>query len=179
MVFKIILIGPMGAGKTSLGKKLARNLNCRFIDTDALIVSQSRKSISQIFKEEGEIGFREREYQALKTAIYTAKSAIISCGGGIILNSQSRRLIMEQTLTIFLDISIENQIKRIKGDKNRPLIQTENLKERLENLREERLGLYEGLADFRIDTDQHSFKKTFFKLFNKTKNFLIKKGIFI
>ena len=176
MDYKIILIGPMGAGKTSLGKKLAKSLSCRFIDTDALIISQSKKTISKIFAEEGENGFREREYQALKTAIYTAKSAVISCGGGIVVNANSRRLIMAQTLTIFLDISIVNQIKRVEGDKNRPLVQTADLKQRLEQLRDDRLGLYEGLCDFRIDTDQGSFKKVFEKLLNRTKTFLSKKG---
>ena len=172
---KIILIGPMGAGKTTLGKRLAQKLNRRFIDTDQIIVNNSGVDIPLIFEREGEAGFRQREKKALQEAVSIPDKAVIACGGGIVLLSENRSLIMQQELTIFLDISPEQQYQRVVNDRNRPLAQGENLLEKLQTMRDERLGLYEALADLRIETDNSAFIISFRRMFKHINEALKKK----
>jgi len=96
---------------------------------------------------------------------------VVACGGGIVLKAENRRLIAGQFLVVFLDVSVRRQILRIGRDRNRPLVQeAENLQAKLEQLRDERLGLYEGLADIRVDTDNNHFTNSFKKLLHDVEN---------
>lgn len=164
---KIILIGPMGAGKTSLGKRLAQHFNWKFVDTDQALCEKVGANIPTLFANEGEAKFRQREHETLAEVLKENCDMIVASGGGIVLLAENRRLISAQSLVIFLDVSVECQIQRIQGDKNRPLAQVENLSERLMNLREERLALYEGLADISLNTDTDRFNYLFYELVNK------------
>ena len=155
---KIVLIGPMGAGKTSLGKRLAARLRWDFVDTDHALCARTGVDIPTIFAQEGEAGFRKREHATLAAELADPRERVVACGGGIVINADNRRLIAGQFLVVFIDVSVHRQILRIGRDRNRPLVQnTDNLQAKLEQLRDERLGLYEGLADIRIDTDNNHF----------------------
>ena len=157
---KIVLIGPMGAGKTSLGKRLATRLRWEFIDTDHALCARTGVDIPTIFATEGEEGFRKREHEVLASILATPRDMVVACGGGIVLKAENRRLIAGQFIVVFLDVSVRRQILRIGRDRNRPLVQnTDNLQGKLEQLRDERLGLYEGLADIRVDTDNNHFNQ--------------------
>lgn len=172
MYRKIMLIGPMGAGKTSLGKGLAEKLSWLFYDTDHEVMRRTGVDIAHIFKYEGESGFRRREHQALKEVIEVAQNAVIACGGGIVVSPENRRLIINQELVVFLDVSLERQIERIGEDGNRPLAHGPEKQRRLQQLREERLGLYEAIADIRLDTDARNFHYSFQRLLNIVLSYL-------
>lgn len=167
---KIILIGPMGAGKTSLGKRLASRLQWQFVDTDHALCKRTGVDIPTIFATEGETGFRRREHETLYEILTDPRELIVACGGGIVVTPENRRLIAGQFLVVFLDVSVKRQILRIGHDKKRPLVQqAENLQLQLEKLRDERLGFYEGLSDIRINTDSNHFAYSFKKLLNDVK----------
>lgn len=174
MFRKIVLVGPMGAGKTSLGKRLAARLRWQFVDTDHVVVKNSGADIPLIFEREGEEGFRRREHLALKTVLEAPQDMVVACGGGIVVTPENRGLIMAQALVVFLDVSVERQLQRIGQDKNRPLMQTADKRERLQKLRDDRLGLYEGIADIRIDTDANHFSASFNRLLASVREFIRK-----
>ncbi len=161
---KILFIGPMGAGKTSLGKRLALHLKWPFFDTDQQICQDTGSDIPTIFKTEGEAGFRAREHEALARVLARPGNAIVSCGGGIVLLPENRRLLCAQYLVIFLDVSVAKQIERVGSDPDRPLMQSARLEDKLNQLREERLAFYEGLADLRLETDDDRFNYLFSQL---------------
>lgn len=161
---KVVLIGSMGAGKTSLGKRLAKRLGWAFVDTDYEICMRTGVDIPTIFEREGEAGFRLRERAMLEEVLARSGDAVVACGGGIVISAENRRMISRQFLVVFLDVSVGRQLLRISGDKNRPLVNVQDQKARLMQLRDERLGLYEGLADIRISTDANNFTQTLKKL---------------
>lgn len=175
MFRKIVLIGPMGAGKTSLGRRLAHRLKWRFYDTDHVVVENTGADIPLIFEREGELGFRKYEHLALKSVLEAEEDAVVACGGGIVVTPENRSLLMAQLLVVFLDVSVERQLERIALDKNRPLLNAEDKRARLLKLREERLGFYEGIADIRIDTDVNHFGVSFRRLLNGVRGHLRKK----
>ncbi len=177
MYRKILLIGPMGAGKTSLGKRLAARLHWKFHDTDHEIVQCTGADIPLIFEREGEVGFRRREHQALKKVIEKPYDAVIACGGGIVLLPENRELLMQQAVVVFLDVSVERQLQRIGRDKNRPLAQAPDKRQRLQALRDERLGLYEGVSDIRLDTDANHFTVSFKRLLKSVREFIEMKEV--
>lgn len=161
---KILMIGPMGAGKTSLGKRLAHALRWRFIDTDQSLVARTGADIPTIFAQEGEAGFRRREHEMLADVLKEPHDTVIACGGGIVLDPRNRELIAKQRLVVFLDVSVERQIARIGRDKNRPLVHAPDKHAHLQAMREQRLPLYEQLADIRISTDSEHFSQIFHNL---------------
>ena len=124
----------MGSGKTSIGKILAKKNHLSFLDTDHEIIRSSGYSIPDIFEKFGEEYFRELETKQLKE-MYGMKNHVISTGGGIILKKQNIELIKNLGIVIFLDISINSQINRVKNRKNRPLINDNNLKDNLLSLK--------------------------------------------
>lgn len=174
MFRKIVLVGPMGAGKTSLGKRLAARLKWQFFDTDHVVIKNTGADIPLIFEREGEEGFRRREHLALREVLEAPMDAVVACGGGIVIRPENRSLIMTQPLVVFLDVSVERQLERIGLDKNRPLVHAPDKRERLQQLRDERLGLYEGIADVRIDTNSNNFNHSFNSLLNNVQIFLNK-----
>ena len=154
----IILVGPMGSGKSTIGQLLASRLNRDFYDSDYYIEEKTGVDIPRIFDIEGEEGFRERETRALQEL--TAKNhLVIATGGGSVMREQNRKLLKANGFIIFLDTSVNQQMARLKNDKKRPLLQTENPRARLEKLFAERKPLYLELADLHIRTDRKFARK--------------------
>lgn len=146
----IFLVGPMGAGKTTIGKLLAKHLKREFVDCDWYIADQAGTDIPWIFAKEGEVGFRQRETEALKVLV-GMPNAVIATGGGAVTRAENREL-LKRGLVIFLDANVDTQLLRTKKDTNRPLLQTENPRAVLEKLYQERRPLYLEVADMVIMT---------------------------
>lgn len=155
----IILIGPMGAGKTTIGKKLAHHLNRPFIDVDETIEKRLGVTIQTIFDTEGEAGFREREKNILTAILDENTQSIIATGGGCVLTEACRQLIVCQRLVVHIDVGLKQQQHRLQFDKKRPILQNGDLKEKLQALRHQRHKIYQSLADLYIMTDKHSFRQ--------------------
>ena len=152
MVTKIILVGMMGAGKTTIGKLLSNQLSFNFIDLDRMIEEKSGVKINTIFEIEGEEGFREREYVALNEVLAKEK-VVISTGGGVVVKDINRSLIHKSEATVvYLKASLDILVGRLKNDKTRPMLDKDNKLLSLKKLLSEREPFYENLADFIIDT---------------------------
>lgn len=160
----IILVGPMGAGKTTLGRKLAQHLGMSFIDVDEYIEARLGVSVQTIFDTEGEAGFRQREAKMLKAILVEHNQTIIATGGGCVLTESCRQMIAGQRLVIHVDVSIEQQYARLKMDKKRPILQGGCLQKKLETLREQRHAIYQSLADIHLNTDHHSLRELITKI---------------
>jgi shikimate kinase len=154
----IILIGPMGSGKSTIGQLLANRLDREFCDSDLLIEERTGVDIPRIFDVEGEDGFRQRETKALEE-LTSRRDIVLATGGGAVIREENRQLLRNAGYVIFLDTSVDQQMERLKHDKKRPLLQTENPRERLEKLLQERRPLYLELANLHIRTDQKFARK--------------------
>ncbi|MCH8105143.1 MAG: shikimate kinase AroK [Proteobacteria bacterium] len=154
----IILIGPMGSGKSTIGKILAKNLNRDFQDSDHFIEEKTGVDIARIFDIEGEDGFRERESKALKDLL-SQTNQVIATGGGSVVSKRNQALLKSKGYIIFLDTSAIQQMYRLRRDKKRPLLQTDNPLQRLEQLLVERRPIYLDLADLAIKTDRRVARK--------------------
>ena len=154
----IILIGPMGSGKTSTGKMLAKEMGYVFLDTDEEVTKRTGVSIAYIFDVEGEEGFRKREYLALKECL-NDNNMILSTGGGIVLSKENRDLLQDRGKVVYLQTSIRFQVKRTASTNNRPLLQNKDPEETLEKLMLTRAPLYEEIADITIMTDNKSLQE--------------------
>ena len=154
----IILIGPMGSGKTSTGRILAKEMGYAFADTDEEVTKRTGVSIAYIFDVEGEEGFRKRECLALKECL-NDNNTILSTGGGIVLSKENRDLLQDRGTVIYLQTSIHSQLKRTASTNNRPLLQNKNPEETLEKLMLTRAPLYEEIADITIMTDNKSLQE--------------------
>lgn len=153
----IILIGFMGCGKTSVGTKLARAFNYKFLDTDAIIEENYGAKIAAIFEAEGEEAFRKMETAVLVQLKNTVSNTVISTGGGLPLREENVKLLKEIGIIIFLKASKKTTIERLIGDTTRPLLAGEDLEEKVERLLKERMLRYEAAADYSIVTDNRSF----------------------
>ncbi len=151
----IVLIGPMGAGKSSVGKRLAKHLNRKFFDCDKVLEERTGVAITTIFELEGESGFRERETKILGE-LTLLENVVIATGGGVILLEENLQLLSRNSVVIYLKASINSQIKRTKHDKKRPLLQTNNRHATLQSLAETRDPIYTRVADIIVDTDNQS-----------------------
>lgn len=141
----------MGAGKTTIGRALAKKLNKRFIDSDHEIEARTGASIPLIFEIEGETGFRQRESEVIRDL--TAQSDIVlATGGGAILRPENREYLKTRGTVIYLRASINSILQRTSHDKNRPLLQTADPRQKLEQLAREREPYYLEVADFVIET---------------------------
>jgi shikimate kinase len=143
---QLALIGPMGAGKSSIGRALAGLLERPFIDLDRAIEAAAGAEIPLIFELEGEAGFRRREREAL-AAHLAGTGAVIACGGGVILDPDNRQLLRERAFVVHLVASVDEQLERLARDRSRPLLRTGDRRERLRELAREREPLYAGCAD--------------------------------
>ncbi|CAL4325459.1 Shikimate kinase 1 [Buchnera aphidicola (Eriosoma lanigerum)] len=157
----IFLVGPMGAGKSTIGKQLAQQLNMEFYDSDQEIERRTGADISWVFDVEGEIGFRDREEKIIHE-LTEKQGIILATGGGSIQSKETRNRLSSRGIVIYLETSIEKQLIRTKRDKNRPLLQVDNKESStrliLEQLAYNRNPLYEDIADLRISTDHKSAK---------------------
>ena len=146
----VYLIGMMGAGKTTVGHLLAKNLGYGFLDTDSVISQAAGKSISEIFATEGEAAFRELETKIL-SEVSSYKNLIIATGGGIILNLFNWSY-LRHGIVVWLDVPVEVLYSRLQGDRTRPLLQDSNPLAKLKTLLAERKSLYAN-ADVHISID--------------------------
>ena len=146
------LVGPMGAGKSTIGRQLARNLGLEFIDSDREIETRTGVDIPLIFELEGEDGFRHREQDIIDT-LTQRQGIVLATGGGAVLSSTNRRHLASRGLVIYLHTSVNQQLQRTAHDRNRPLLQTDNPGQKLQQLMKERDPLYREIADLIIETD--------------------------
>ncbi len=147
----IVLVGPMGAGKTTVGTLLAKKLHLPFKDSDAEIEARTGADIPWIFDVEGEQGFRDRETQVLKDLL-AMSAGVIATGGGIVMREENRVLLKSKQV-VYLRASLNEQLLRTANDRKRPLLQTENPREVLERLMTIRDPLYRDIATQTIETD--------------------------
>ena len=155
----LFLVGPMGVGKTTIGRLLADELNLEFLDSDQEIERRAGTNISWIFDVEGEEGFRLREIAVIND-LTQCKGVLIATGGGSILRLENRRCLVSRGVVVFLDTSLELQIKRTERDKKRPLLQNvEDHASVLRELKGKRHPLYEEIADIRIFVGEQSTKR--------------------
>ncbi len=147
----IYLVGLMGAGKTTIGRQLARTLKLPFYDSDKAIEERTGVDIPTIFEFEGEEGFRDREQKMIQQ-LTQMKGIVLATGGGAILREDNRKVLKENGFIVYLQCSVERILERTRRDTQRPLLQTENPKERIEQLFLQREPLYLSCADFKINT---------------------------
>lgn len=154
----IFLIGPMGAGKTAVGKQIARILGLEFADSDSDIERRTGVDISFIFEKEGEEGFRRRERVAIEE-LTKRPGIVLATGGGAILSPANRTALTSRGTVIYLHASVWQQMARTRHSTNRPLLQTPDPKGRLENLMATREPIYRDIADIVVDTDGRRVKE--------------------
>lgn len=149
----VILIGFMGTGKTTVGRRLADRTGWRFVDVDEYIVETEKRPISDIFARDGEERFRAIETAALQTLL-AGEGKIVSTGGGAVLREENRRLMKQRGLVVALKASKETILARLRYDQSRPLL-AGNLEERVDKLMAERASAYD-FADLVLHTDGRS-----------------------
>jgi len=154
MKTSIALIGFMGAGKTAVGKALARRLNKQFIELDLLIEQKAGKSIPEIFQQDGEIAFRELEIEVIKE-VSENKNLVIACGGGVVLNKINIDRLRKGARVVYLTVSPRVILKRVSGGgEGRPLLEVSNPALTISELLRFRKPFYERAADIKIDTSR-------------------------
>jgi len=147
----LFLIGPMGAGKTTVGRRVAAQLGLDFLDLDHEIEEHSGATITLIFELEGEAGFRKREAEAL-AEFSTKPGIVLSTGGGAVLAAENRQHLRERGYVVYLETTVEQQLKRLAHDRKRPLLAAPDRRERLIRLAAEREPLYRETADLIVPT---------------------------
>lgn len=147
----IYLIGLMGVGKTTIGKQLAKALQWPFYDSDKVIEDSMGVDIPTIFSYEGEEGFRVRE-QAIIKELTEFKGIVMATGGGSVIRPENREALKSSGFVVYLHCSIDKILYRTRHDTQRPLLRTDNPRERLQTLLAQREPLYKDCADFQIDS---------------------------
>ncbi len=162
----IFLVGLMGAGKTTVGKVLAKHLSKTFYDSDHEIEKRTGVKIPHIFEIEGETGFRARETSVIDD-LTRLEQIVLATGGGAILNQQNREALSQQGVVIYLRASVDDLWHRTRHDKNRPLLQTQDPQAKLRELFAQRDPLYQEIADIIIDTSKQSVQSLVHQLEQK------------
>lgn len=154
----IFLIGPMGAGKSTIGRQLAQQLSMEFVDSDNEIEQRAGADISWIFDVEGEEGFRKREERIINE-LTQRQGIVLSTGGGSVLSKDTRNYLSARGIVIYLKTTVDKQVERTLRDKKRPLLQdVDDPRQVLEELAKIRNPLYEEIADIVLPTDEQSAK---------------------
>jgi shikimate kinase len=148
----IFLIGPMGSGKTAVGKHLARLFRFTFHDSDADIEAKTGVDIQFIFEKEGEVGFRIREKESIDR-LTQLESIVLATGGGAVLESDNRQALAERGVVIYLSTSVDQQLERTRHGRHRPLLNDTDPERKLNELMQRRATLYAEIADLTISTD--------------------------
>ena len=147
----VFIVGPMGAGKTTIGRLLAKQLGRKFVDSDWYIESQTGADIAWIFSKEGEPGFRERETKAIDE-LTLQPQIVLATGGGAVMRAENRQLLQQRGIVVYLNAPVEVQMARTAKDKSRPLLQKANPKKILQNLYQIRDPLYRQVAHIILPT---------------------------
>ena len=150
---RIVLMGFMGAGKSTVGKKLAESCGCTFIDTDEWIEKEQNRKISDIFEKDGEKSFRDMETDLLKRLQNSEEEFILSIGGGMPVREENRELLRNLGTVVYLRTTKEEIIRRVSGDVNRPLLQGGALEEKVTALMNAREHIYQETAHREVLTD--------------------------
>lgn len=148
----IFLVGPMGSGKSTVGRALARRIKFQFIDSDREIEQRCGVDIPTIFDYEGEQGFRDREERVIDE-LTQLPGIVLATGGGSVLRQISRDRLNSRGCVILLEVDLDEQWRRVGMDPNRPLLNTKNPEERLRNLMKERQPIYQSVAHITVSTD--------------------------
>jgi shikimate kinase len=148
----IFLVGPMGAGKSAVGRQLARTLHLTFMDSDDEIESRTGVDIPFIFEKEGEAGFRKREAAAIDD-LTKIDGVVLATGGGAIVDAQSRSHLGGRGFVVYLYTTVDQQFARTNRGRERPMLENGDRREILESLLEQRDPLYREIADLVVDTD--------------------------
>lgn len=148
---RVFLIGPMGAGKSAIGRLLAQRLRCRFLDSDRALEERTGVDIARIFDLEGEEGFRIRE-EAILQELTQHPGVVLATGGGAVIRESNRVCLRERGTIVYLRTSVDTQLVRTRHS-DRPLLQTKDPRARLQELMQARAPLYEMLADITVDTE--------------------------
>ncbi|MGJ8692096.1 MAG: shikimate kinase AroK [Thalassotalea sp.] len=154
----IFLVGPMGAGKSTIGRELADKLHLEFFDSDQEIERRTGADIAWVFDLEGEDGFRKREASVIDD-LTQMHGIVLATGGGSIIDDQVRNRLSARGIVVYLETTIDKQVARTQRDRRRPLLQTsEEPRTVLEKLAVDRNPLYEEVADVIVQTDDQSAK---------------------
>jgi shikimate kinase len=148
----IYLVGPMGTGKTAVGKALARLIGAPFADSDAEIERHAGVDIPYIFDQEGEAGFRRREREAL-AELCRREPLVMATGGGAVLAPENRDLLQSTGVVVYLHTSAAHQLQRVGSGRGRPMLQGADIAQRLQELSRVREPLYRQIADITLSTD--------------------------
>ncbi len=145
----LVLVGMMGAGKTTIGRRLAARLGRRFVDADRALEERCGVPIATIFELEGEDGFRRRE-RAMLDELVALPNVVLATGGGAVLDEENRRRIRERGWVVYLKAAAPDLWQRLRRDRSRPLLQTANPRERIAQLLAQREPLYESVAHWTV-----------------------------
>jgi shikimate kinase len=156
----------MGAGKTTVGKRLAQALDLPFFDSDRVIEQRTGASIPLIFDVEGEAGFRRRE-AAVIDELTQLERVVLATGGGAVIDPENRRHLHERGTSVYLEVSVDTQLERTRKDKNRPLLQTDDPRQRLAALLQQREPLYREVAHIVISTEHGNIRTTLGEIMQK------------
>lgn len=151
----IFLVGPMGAGKTSVGRFLAKKLNKLFYDSDEEIEKRTGVNLHWLVDIEGMEGYRAREL-AILDELSQRNNVVLSTGGGCVETAKVREILKSRGLVIYMEVLLPTQVKRLKKDKKRPQLQNDDKEEVLTKLWEDRGNYYEQITDFTVLTDNQS-----------------------
>ncbi|PKI17302.1 shikimate kinase AroK [Colwellia sp. 12G3] len=163
----IFLIGPMGAGKSTIGREIADRLHLEFFDSDQEIERRTGADIAWVFDLEGEEGFRRREETVIED-LSEKHGIVLATGGGSVISTNVRNHLSARGIVVYLETTIDKQVARTQRDRRRPLLQTsEEPRTVLENLAVERNPFYEDIADIIVQTDDQSAKVVAHKIIER------------
>ncbi len=155
----------MGAGKTTIGQRLSKELRIPFYDSDEVMESRNGVAITTIFDIEGEEGFRTREAEIIEE-LTQANGIVLSTGGGAVVNQQNREHLKNRGYVVYLKASIEQIMRRTSKDKKRPLLHSDDPRAKLEQLQNEREPFYQEIADLIISTDHKTARQVVEQIYN-------------
>lgn len=162
----IFLVGPMGVGKSTVGRVLSEKLHYDFVDSDHEIEDKTGATIPMIFDIEGESGFRQREANVIDELTQRTET-VLATGGGAVLNVENRKHLRSRGFVVYLRSSVDALVQRTKHDRNRPLLQTDNPRQVLTDLMKQRDPLYHEVADLVIETEQLPVHRVVKKIMDK------------
>ena len=174
----IFLVGPMGAGKTTIGRLLAKQLGREFVDSDWYIEAQAGADIPWIFAKEGEVGFRERETRAIDE-LTQHDNIVLATGGGAVMSAENRAFLHQRGIVIYLNAPVDVQMSRTAKDKSRPLLQQPNPRKILQDLYRIRDPLYREVAHIIMPTGHTYPRHMVHQLLQQLGSFLVSPDIVI
>lgn len=156
-MINIVLIGPMGSGKTTVGRALAAKIGVDFFDSDEVLMAQENCSMTALMANIGEPEFRIRETAVLQTLLQR-KPIVLATGGGVVLKVENRQLLKQRAVVIYLSVKLSTQLDRLAEDDDRPLLKVSDRRAKLAQLNSKRIPYYEEISDMTIPVDDLSLE---------------------